>query len=85
MPRVYHLALKFITPSRVDNGKRAHLSTYTLRLRAAFGKLPVAGIPRKRYGMVRGFSVVDPGGNWLRIYKLGDTEDEAAAEMVQQS
>ena len=30
----------------------------------------------KKYGTVRGFSVVDPGGNWLRIYKLGDTEQE---------
>ena len=26
---------------------------------------------------MRGFSVVDPGGNWLRFSKLGDTEDEA--------
>jgi hypothetical protein len=32
---------------------------------------------------VRGFTVVDPGGNWLRIYKLGDTEEEAAAEKVE--
>lgn len=54
-------------------------------LRAAYGKLPVAGIPRllrprKKYGTVRGFSVVDVGGNWLRIYKLGDSEEAAAAE-----
>jgi catechol 2,3-dioxygenase-like lactoylglutathione lyase family enzyme len=57
-------------------------------LRKAFGKLPVAGIPRitrprKRYGTVRGFSVVDPGGNWLRISKLGDSEEEASAEKVE--
>jgi hypothetical protein len=32
---------------------------------------------------VRGFTVVDPGGNWLRIYKLGDTEQEASAEKVE--
>lgn len=48
-------------------------------LRAAYGKLPVAGIPRllrprKKYGTVRGFSLVDVGGNWLRIYRLGDSE-----------
>jgi catechol 2,3-dioxygenase-like lactoylglutathione lyase family enzyme len=54
-------------------------------LRAAFGRLPVAGIPRllrprKKYGTVRGFSVVDPGGNWLRISKLGDTEADASAQ-----
>lgn len=54
-------------------------------LRTAYGKLPVSGIPRilrprKRYGTVRGFSVVDVGGNWLRISKAGDTEDDANAE-----
>ncbi|RPJ40185.1 MAG: VOC family protein [Chloroflexi bacterium] len=57
-------------------------------LRGAVGKLPVAGIPRmtrprKKYGTVRGFSVVDPGGNWLRIYRLNDTEAEAAAEKAE--
>jgi catechol 2,3-dioxygenase-like lactoylglutathione lyase family enzyme len=56
-------------------------------LRKRYGKLPVAGIPRilrprKKYGTVRGFTVVDPGGNWLRIYKLGDTEQEAAEEKM---
>jgi catechol 2,3-dioxygenase-like lactoylglutathione lyase family enzyme len=50
-------------------------------LRKRYGRLPIAGIPRigrpkKRYGTVRGFSVVDPGGNWLRISKLGDREDD---------
>jgi len=49
-------------------------------LRRAFGKLPVAGIPRivrprKRFGTVYGFSVVDVGGNWLRVSKAGDTEE----------
>jgi catechol 2,3-dioxygenase-like lactoylglutathione lyase family enzyme len=57
-------------------------------LRESFGKLPAAGIPRilrprKKFGTVRGFSVVDPGGNWLRIYKLNDTEEEASAEIVE--
>lgn len=57
-------------------------------LRKTYGKLPVAGIPRitrprKKYGTVRGFSVVDPGGNWLRIYKLGDTEDKDSAEKAE--
>lgn len=57
-------------------------------LRAAYGKLPVAGIPRilrprKKYGTVRGFSVVDPGGNWLRISRLGDTEEDTSEEKVE--
>ncbi len=56
------------------------------RLRAAFGKLPVSGRPRvtrprKKFGTVTGFSLVDPGGNWLRISQLGATEeDEEKAE-----
>jgi catechol 2,3-dioxygenase-like lactoylglutathione lyase family enzyme len=50
-------------------------------LRDAYGKLPVAGIPRvtrprKKFGTVRGFSIVDVGGNWLRISKAGSTERE---------
>lgn len=43
-------------------------------LRSTYGKLPVKGIPRitrprKGTGTGYGFSVVDPGGNWLRITK----------------
>ena len=54
-------------------------------LRAAYGKLPVAGVPRmvrprKRFGTVYGFSVVDTGGNWLRFSKLGDTEEAVEEE-----
>ena len=57
-------------------------------LRKAYGKLPVAGIPRilrprKKYGTVRGFSVVDTGGNWLRIYKLGESEEKDSAEKAE--
>ncbi len=33
--------------------------------------------PRRRFGTVYGFSVVDPGGNWLRFSNLGDTEEAA--------
>jgi catechol 2,3-dioxygenase-like lactoylglutathione lyase family enzyme len=57
-------------------------------LRTLHGKLPIAGIPRitrprKKYGTVRGFSVVDPGGNWLRISKLGESEEEDSAEKAE--
>ena len=63
-------------------------SDFADRLRKTHGKLPVAGIPRilrprKKYGTVRGFSVVDPGGNWLRISKLGESEEEDSAEKAE--
>jgi catechol 2,3-dioxygenase-like lactoylglutathione lyase family enzyme len=61
---------------------------FAAALRKAYGKLPVAGIPRmtrprKKYGTVHGFSVVDPGGNWLRIYKLGESEEKDSAEKAE--
>jgi catechol 2,3-dioxygenase-like lactoylglutathione lyase family enzyme len=54
-------------------------------LRAAYGKLPTVGFPRilrprKKLGTVSGFSVVDVGGNWLRISKLGDKEEDEDAK-----
>src|SRR5690242_16644127 len=56
-------------------------ASFAAGLREAYGKLPVAGIPRmvrprRRWGTVYGFSVVDAGGNWLRFSKLGETEDD---------
>lgn len=53
-------------------------------LRGAYGKLPVAGIPRllrprAKRGTTTGFSVVDPGGNWIRVYRDGDQEEASAA------
>ncbi len=62
--------------------------TFAARLRGKYGKLPVAGIPRilrprKRYGTVRGFTVIDPGGNWLRVYKLGDSQQDATQEKLE--
>jgi len=53
-------------------------------LRAAYGKLPISGIPRitrprRKQGTTAGFSVVDPGGNWLRVSALGDSEDATDA------
>ena len=56
-------------------------------LRAAYKKLPVSGIPRilrprKKFGTVYGFSVVDVGGNWLRISKIGATESQEDEEKL---
>ena len=49
-------------------------------LRAAFGKVPLAGIPRmtrprprRNAEGVAGFTVVDPGGNWVRIFPAPGT------------
>jgi hypothetical protein len=58
-------------------------------LRSAYGKLPIAGIPRitrprRKQGMAGGFTVVDPGGNWLRISSLSEdagTPDESAGTL----
>lgn len=49
-------------------------------LRSAFGKLPITGIPRitrprRKQGMAGGFTVVDPGGNWLRVSSLSEESD----------
>nr|WP_062333903.1 hypothetical protein [Herbidospora sakaeratensis] len=49
-------------------------AAFAAGMRAAYGKVLVAGIPRmtrprsrKNADGVTGFSVVDPGGNWIRI------------------
>lgn len=54
--------------------------------RANYGKVPVSGIPRmtrprrrKNAGNLSGFTVVDPGGNWIRIFPAG-----SAAEPIDQ-
>jgi len=60
-------------------------SAFATGLRARYGKLPIAGIPRitrprarKNAEGVTGFSVVDPGGNWIRFYaqSAGSTHPE---------
>jgi hypothetical protein len=52
-------------------------------LRAAYGKVPVAGIPRitrprRKQGTSGGFTVVDPGGNWLRVSSSGSASEAEA-------
>ncbi|GAB3932907.1 hypothetical protein GCM10029976_039520 [Kribbella albertanoniae] len=55
-------------------------------MRAAYGKVLVAGVPRmtrprkrKNVENVSGFSVIDPGGNWIRFYAAKPTEEPADA------
>ncbi|HEX7304582.1 hypothetical protein [Lentzea sp.] len=55
-------------------------------MRAVHGKVLISGIPRMTRPRVRndrysGFTVVDPGGNWIRISK-GVTEPEATTPLA---
>jgi hypothetical protein len=61
--------------------------SFAAGMRAAYGKLLVAGIPRmtrprkrKNTGQVSAFSVVDPGGNWIRVFADGDPGEDTAQE-----
>ncbi|MFJ4029020.1 hypothetical protein ACIPWF_16725 [Paenarthrobacter sp. NPDC089989] len=56
-------------------------------MRTVHGKVLVSGIPRmtrprkrKNTGSAAGFSVVDPGGNWIRIFHNTDAVDESTDE-----
>lgn len=64
--------------------------SFAAGMREVHGKLLLTGLPRmtrprkrKNTGNVSGFSVVDPGGNWIRIFQApsadgaGETADEA--------
>ncbi|MGW5155526.1 hypothetical protein ACWEPN_08590 [Nonomuraea wenchangensis] len=56
-------------------------ATFAAGLRAAFGKVPVSGIPRmtrprRVQGTSGGFVVVDPGGNWVRISRRKEDAGE---------
>lgn len=56
-------------------------AAFAAGLRQAYGRLPSAGIPRilrprRKQGTTAGFTVVDVGGNWLRVYRAGDSEDD---------
>ena len=54
-------------------------------LRTAYGKLPIAGLPRitrprRKQGAGAGFSVIDPAGNWLRISAVIGMSSRSAAQ-----
>jgi len=59
---------------------------FAVGLRSLFGRLPVEGIPRitrprRMQGTSGGFTVVDPGGNWLRISAMTEPEDAPAGAL----
>jgi hypothetical protein len=54
-------------------------------LRAHYGKVPLSGIPRmtrprprKNAGGLSGFTVIDPGGNWIRVFPVAAASPPAA-------
>ena len=54
-------------------------------LKQQFTRIPTVGIPRllpirKKAGTATGFSIVDVGGNWLRFYRTGATDEEPTEE-----
>lgn len=66
----------------------ALFEAFAAGMRSVHGKVLVSGIPRmtrprkrKNVGGVSGFSVVDPGGNWIRIFhNTTAADDDGAAE-----
>ena len=60
----------------------ALFDSFAAGMREAYGKLLVSGIPRmtrprkrKNTGELSGFSVIDPGGNWIRFFASPDRPD----------
>lgn len=70
----------------VDDIAEIH-EAFAAGMRAAYGKVLVSGIPRmtrprrrKNADGVSGFTVVDPGGNWIRFFpRKGDAAPERPA------
>jgi len=55
-------------------------------MRAAYGTVLVSGTPRmtrprrrKNADGVTGFSIIDPGGNWIRVFRKGEAAPEVPA------
>ncbi|WP_152361138.1 VOC family protein [Microlunatus speluncae] len=56
-------------------------------MRAVHGKVLISGLPRmtrprkrKNVGNVTGFSIVDPGGNWIRVFRNTALAEEGTDE-----
>lgn len=65
--------------------------TFTTNLRAHYGKLPIAGIPRisklnnSNSAKQLRFNIIDPGGNWIRFIQIGEQPAVDAPDMTEQS
>ncbi|RLP94648.1 VOC family protein [Micromonospora sp. BL4] len=71
-----------VLTSDIDGLHRA----FAAGMRAAYGKVLVSGIPRmtrprarKNYDGLGGFSVIDPGGNWIRVVQNATAAPPPAA------
>jgi hypothetical protein len=67
----------------VDDIGELH-AAFAAGMRAAYGKVLVSGIPRMTRPRARrnadgmtGFSLVDPGGNWIRVTRRSDATQQA--------
>lgn len=61
--------------------------SFVEKLRANGGRIPSAGIPRmtrprKKHDAVYGFTLIDPGGNWIRIAALRQKADKATSQLA---
>ena len=64
----------------------ALFEAFAAGMRSVYGKVLVSGIPRMTRPRLRndrytGFTVVDPGGNWIRIH-MAATEPEAQTKLA---
>jgi len=74
VPEDSYTTILIVTPD-----PRVLFDAFASGLRAGMGRLPVDGIPRitrprAKQGTSGGFSVIDPGGNWLRVVRAGESE-----------
>jgi hypothetical protein len=74
---------------RVDDADELYRA-FAEGVRAHLGKLPATGIPRitrprKKMHAVYGFSVIDPGGNWIRVSSAAPKSTAAATSKLGQA
>ena len=74
----------------VDTGPL--FEAFAAGLRRSYGKLPISGLPRitrprprKNAGGMSGFSLIDPAGNWIRIFRDGPAEAAVRSTRLRES
>jgi hypothetical protein len=64
----------------------ALFDAFAAGLRGTYGKLPLSGIPRitrprRKQGTTGGFTIVDPGGTWLRVTSAGEPDPAPSSRL----